>query len=428
MWRRAFLIGLMSAVILWISRVEIPLPYPAHHFIFKDFDPALLPTNPMPLEGPYAPNEILRKGHRLFDGVIQSSEHVAISPEGNLTLIDKFGYVYEAAPATSVPGAVYPEEWAPDLPPVAYIGPAGRPLGFHHDGAGNLIIADALKGLLKLERGTRRLELLTSRVSPDAAVAPGSPINYVNALDIAEDGTIYFSSSQARLGTHNPRIYVSVVPMYPGTLCDVPVGLSLLKPAFYDTFRSYLLGLYGGSISGRLLKYDPSTRRTEQLVSGLWFANGVALSADESFVVVVETTRVRVHRHWLKGPRAGTTEVLIDRLPGFPDGIARASDGNFWVALVAPVTSVPKLLRFKLARVLLANLPTWIKPPVSRWGAVLKISPDGKPLQLLMDPDGSKIGFISAVTEHDGKLFFGNVKEDYVSYFDLRDASPLKQQ
>jgi hypothetical protein len=37
-----------------------------------------------------------------------------------------------------------------------------------------------------------------------------------------------------------------------------------------------------------------------------------------------------------------------------------------------------------------------------RWGAVLKISPEGKPLQILMDPDGSKLADISAVTEHDG--------------------------
>ncbi|GIL73771.1 hypothetical protein Vretimale_5363 [Volvox reticuliferus] len=403
MWRPALYVGLVSAAIFWISRGNIPLPYPAQHHVFKDVDPADLPANPRPLEGIFAPNEILRKGHRLFDGIIQSSEHVAISPGGNMTLLDKFGYLYEAEPAATVPGAVFPEEWTLDLPAAAYIGP-GRPLGFHYDAEGNLIIADALKGLLKLEKGTRRLELLTSRVSPDAPVNPGSIVTYVNALDIASDGTIYFSASQ-----------------------DIPVGLSPDKPAFYDTLRSYLLGLYGGSISGRLLKYDPATRRTEELVSGLWFANGVTLSADESFVAVAESSRLRVTRYWLKGPRAGTTEVLIDRLPGFPDGISLASDGNIWVALVVPVKTLPKLLVFKPLRVLLAYLPHSLRPPVPRWGAVLKISPDGKPLQVLMDPDGSKIADISAITEYNGKLYFGNVKLDYVSYFDLRDAPPLEQ-
>ena len=33
-----------------------------------------------------------------------------------------------------------------------------------------------------------------------------------------------------------------------------------------------------------------------------------------------------------------------------------------------------------------------------------------------MDTDGSVVNFISAVTEHHGRLFFGNVAGDYVSY------------
>jgi hypothetical protein len=37
------------------------------------------------------------------------------------------------------------------------------------------------------------------------------------------------------------------------------------------------------------MKYSPDTGETHVLASGLWFANGVALSQDESFVVVSET-------------------------------------------------------------------------------------------------------------------------------------------
>lgn len=33
--------------------------------------------------------------------------------------------------------------------------------------------------------------------------------------------------------------------------------------------------------------------------------------------------------------QAGKLEVLIDGLPGTPDGLARAPDGNFWAALLA---------------------------------------------------------------------------------------------
>lgn len=71
---------------------------------------------------------------------------------------------------------------------------------------------------------------------------------------------------------------------------------------------------------------------------------------------------------------------------------------------------------------LLAYLPAWARPRIPRWGAALKISPTGQPLQLLMDPDGSHIAFVSSVTEVAGRLYFGNVRMNYVSYLDLKDV------
>ena len=58
-----------------------------------------------------------------------------------------------------------------------------------------------------------------------------------------------------------------------------------------------------GAATGRLLKFDPRSGRTLCLVEGIWFANGVALSVDESFVLVAETWGLRILRHWLKGPK-----------------------------------------------------------------------------------------------------------------------------
>ena len=79
--------------------------------------------------------------------------------------------------------------------------------------------------------------------------------------------------------------------------------------------HSYLLALMRGKLAGRLLKYDPRTRRTTVLMEGINYANGVALSADESWVAVAETNTARVLRHWLRGPRAGESDVLVERLP-----------------------------------------------------------------------------------------------------------------
>ena len=48
----------------------------------------------------------------------------------------------------------------------------------------------------------------------------------------------------------------------------------------------------------------------------------------------------------------------------------------------------------------------------------MQVSPEGKVLEQLQDTNGSVITFISSVLEHKGRLFFGNVVGDYVSYLD----------
>lgn len=58
-----------------------------------------------------------------------------------------------------------------------------------------------------------------------------------------------------------------------------------------------------GRASGRLLSYNPATRKTHVVAQDIWFANGVTLSKDESFAAVVETNVQRIHRIWLSGPK-----------------------------------------------------------------------------------------------------------------------------
>ena len=86
----------------------------------------------------------------------------------------------------------------------------------------------------------------------------------------------------------------------------------------------------------------------------------------------VETMGFRVHRVFVSGPKKGSSEVVIDRLPGFPDGISRASDGNYWLCLVAPLSPLLPLLklgapvRYLLAHLLTSPLTQYL---VKRWGA-----------------------------------------------------------
>lgn len=39
------------------------------------------------------------------------------------------------------------------------------------------------------------------------------------------------------------------------------------------------------------------------LADNFWYANGVAVARDQSFVAVAETMSVSVHKYWLSGPK-----------------------------------------------------------------------------------------------------------------------------
>ncbi len=46
----------------------------------------------------------------------------------------------------------------------------------------------------------------------------------------------------------------------------------------------------------------------------------------------------------------------------------------------------------------------------------MQISPGGEALRALYDSDGSHVSAVSAITESRGRLFFGNLAGEYVSF------------
>lgn len=74
-----------------------------------------------------------------------------------------------------------------------------------------------------------------------------------------------------------------------------------------------LLLLVQGLPQGKLYKYDPKTEQTHLIAKDFWYSNGVAISEDESFLVISETDRLRLVKYWLKGPKVGATVTLPHR-------------------------------------------------------------------------------------------------------------------
>ncbi|HJQ03937.1 MAG TPA: SMP-30/gluconolactonase/LRE family protein [Nocardioides sp.] len=263
---------------------------------------------------------------------------------------------------------------------VAHTG--GRPLGIEFAPDGRLLICDAHKGLLWVDPGTGAVEVITDAVA-------GTPMKFCNNAAIASDGTIWFSDSSLKF------------------------GIERWKDDFVQNTRT-----------GRLLRLDADGTLTTVL-TGLAFANGVALAADESFVCVAQTGARCVTRHWLTGERAGTTDLLCEDLPGYPDNIARGSDGLIWVTIASPKD--PLVERLQTApgplRRLATKLPEAVQPKPKRTVRVQAYAEDGRlghDLDLPADGSpGAGYHMVTGVREFEGRVWMGSLHEPAVASYDL---------
>ena len=171
---------------------------------------------------------------------------------------------------------------------------------------------------------------------------------------------------------------------------------------------------------GGLYQYNPTTKKVKTLIDGTYFGNGVVLAQDESFLLMVETTKYRVLKYWLKGNKRGEHEVFIDNLPGFPNGISRREDGTFWLGFTTKRSEQLDDIHHKGGmKKFVYALPSFLQPKQERFGMIMNLSEDGEILNTLFDPSGEVIPEAGAVKEHNGQLYIGGDVVPYISVYDL---------
>ena len=314
------------------------------------------------LTGVYAQNNELAKIERLpVSGF--GPEDVAFDSQDRIYCGSQDGFIFRFQP-----DGTHPEVFAETK---------GRPLGLMFDHHGNLIVADAMVGLMSIAPDGKATVLSTE--------AEGVPFRCTNDLDIADDGTIYFTDAS-----------------YKFRLTDLKADLLEHGP------------------NGRFLAYDPDTKQTRVIARDLYFANGVAISPDQSFALVNETGAYRVTRVWLKGEKQGRTETFIDNLPGFPDGISSNGRGTFWLAIVnRRDATLDTLLRYPFMRKMVMRMPNFMQPSMKRYAFVLGLDMNGRVVRNLQDPSAKRFAAIANVVEHKGALYFGSIGESAIGRMPL---------
>ncbi|MCK6548665.1 SMP-30/gluconolactonase/LRE family protein [Myxococcota bacterium] len=343
------------------------------------WDPPPRPT----WEGPLAENELLQRARPVARGQVVGPETVAFDHRGRIVTGLADGRIVRIDPSTDrVETIVRTGTSAAGCGDEHFEPVCGRPLGIEVLPDGSLVVADAVRGLLAVSTSST-VRVLTS-------IAKGVPLKFTDDLAVAKDGRVYFTDASTKWDRVHYR--EDVVENEPW---------------------------------GRLLRYDPKTRETEVLLEKLYFANGVVLSEAEDFVVVAETSRYRLRRYWISGPKAGTDEVFVDALPGLPDNLRRASDGGYWVSLGAKRSVLVDLMhpRPALKKIVAKLIPlkTFQETFIPKIGLVAKLDPSGKIERLLWDTTGESIRQISHVVEHDGRLWFGSIAHDRIAVLDLKD-------
>ncbi len=328
---------------------------------------------------PYAMNDRLRNVEIIGLGEIDGPEDVILDADDNLYCSVRQGEIVRFLAPDHLRREVY-----------AHVG--GRPLGMAFDKDGSLVVCIAGMGLYRVDK-QRNVHKMTAETNRSPfSIIDDSRMRLADDLDIAPDGRVYFSEATIRYG-----------------------------------FEEWVVDALEGRGNGRIIRYDPASGATRTIVRNLLFANGMCVAHDNKSVLFAETWGCRVSRYWLEGPKAGTTEIVIPDLPGYPDNINRGSRGTYWVALAGARTPTYDLamtmpaFRRRMARRVAGD--EWLFPNVNI-GCVVRFDADGRVLESLWDLKGENHPAITSMREHRGYLYLGGVTNNRIGRIKLADADP----
>jgi hypothetical protein len=264
---------------------------------------------------------------------------------------------------------------------VEYANTGGRPLGLAFAPDGALFVADALKGLLRLdEDGVFETWL--------ADESEGGPLVFTDDLTVLEDGAVILTDASTRYG-----------------------------------YGDYMTSFLEGEQTGVIYRVT-APGEYERLADGFAFINGVDHDPATGLVYLNETWAGRV---WTLDPASGGIEVLIEGLPGYPDNLEFDEEaGLIWVALpsrrsdeLEALHPRPFVKRLVWRWIQIAGLPPLPPRPVM----ALALTPDGTPSAALYGPDDAPFG-ITTATPFEGRIWAAGLERDGIDAYPVPERRP----
>ncbi|WP_315810819.1 ABC transporter permease [Bradyrhizobium sp. SZCCHNR3107] len=329
--------------------------------------------------GPFEQNDKLRDVSLIGLGRIEAPEDVILDRNDVLYAGSRHGDIIRFFPPDYERMEVF-----------AHIG--GQPLGMAFDRQDNLYVCIGGMGLYRITPdGT--VEKATDETNRSLySVNDDSRLRLADDLDITDDGLIFFSEATVR----------------------------------YEMDEWPVDGLEARG-NGRIICYDTKSGTTHTVLRGLKFPNGVAVASDGQSILFAETFGCSIKRYWFAGPKKGAVETVMDNLPGYPDNINLASDGNYWLALVGMRSpsldlawQMPGFRRRMAKRV---PIDEWLFPNINT-GCVVKFNEQGQILESLWDLKGVNHPMITSMREHRGYLYLGGIANNRIGRFKLENADP----
>jgi ribose transport system permease protein len=314
-------------------------------------------------------------------GVIEGAEDLVVDDQGRVYCGDRRGWIWRLSGENFEQAEIFART-------------GGTPLGHVIEPSGALVVAVGGIGLARIG-DDRKVDWIATRTKRTPfRLHDDSVLRFADDLDVAADGSIYFSEAS----TH------------------------LVAREAYGLFTE-------GRPDGRVLRLAPDGT-VETVARNFLVANGICTAHDGVSILIASSLAFRVDRLWIDGPKKGTLEPVMTDLPGLPDNINRASDGNYWLAFDGMRTPLSDLLAHhpRFRRRMSKRLPPdeWVVAQ-QNMSCVIKFDDAGRILKVLWDETQSSHPSVTSMSERGGYLYLGGLHSNRVGRIRLKpeDIGPI---